>query len=80
MFQKRILNTFVNSVFVFDDEWTITFNYSGDGRTVTLKDITENSEGGEFVSCIGCSTIMRQVEPLYLCFRGRVRAYRQVAD
>jgi hypothetical protein len=54
--QKRLINTFVNSVFVYDDEVTITFNYSGDGRAVTLKDVDSGAEGSEFVSCGALST------------------------
>ncbi|MEG2096747.1 MAG: recombinase family protein, partial [Pseudoflavonifractor sp.] len=38
--QKRLIATFVNSVFLYDGgEVTITFNYSGDGRTITLKEV-----------------------------------------
>ncbi|MCL2676225.1 MAG: hypothetical protein FWE84_06600, partial [Firmicutes bacterium] len=54
--QKRLLDTFVNAVFVYDDEVTITFNYSGDGRTITLKDVDAGADGGEFVPCCGLST------------------------
>ena len=35
--QKRLIKTFVNSVFVYDDKVVLTFNYSGDRRTITLK-------------------------------------------
>jgi len=34
--QRRIIDIFVNAVFVYDDRVTITFNYSGDNRTITL--------------------------------------------
>ena len=37
--QKRLIKTFVNSVFVSDDKVVLTFNYSGDRRTITLKEI-----------------------------------------
>lgn len=37
--QKRLIATFINSVFVYDDHVTITFNYSGDSRTITLNEI-----------------------------------------
>jgi DNA invertase Pin-like site-specific DNA recombinase len=55
-FQKRIINTFVNAVFVYDDEVTLTFNYSGDGRTITLKEVDSTTDDGVFVSCRGLST------------------------
>lgn len=37
--QRRLIETFVNSIFLYDDKLTITFNYSGDNNTVTLSDI-----------------------------------------
>ena len=37
--QKQLVDTFVNAVFVYDDKVTITFNYSGDNRTITLAEI-----------------------------------------
>lgn len=43
---KTLIDTFVNAVFVYDDKVTITFNYSGDNRTITLAEIdaAENSD------------------------------------
>lgn len=37
--KKRLIKTFVNSVFVYDDKVVLTFNYSGDDRTITLQEI-----------------------------------------
>lgn len=37
--QKRLIKTFINSVFVYDDKVVITFNYSGDGRMITVQEI-----------------------------------------
>ena len=37
--QKRMVDTFINSVYVFDDHITIAFNYSGDNNTITVSDI-----------------------------------------
>ena len=37
--QKRMIKTFLNSVFVYDDKVVLTFNYSGDDRTITLHEI-----------------------------------------
>ena len=38
-YQKRLIKTFVNSVFVYDNKVILTFNYSSDQRTITLKEI-----------------------------------------
>lgn len=54
--QKRLIQTFVNSVFVYDDCIKLTFNYSSDSNTVTLQ-MLEAAEGGEvFGRCASCST------------------------
>jgi len=57
--QKRLIDTFVNAIFVYDDGRPplLTLNYSGDNRTVTLDDINGlNDEGAEFVYRASCST------------------------
>ena len=51
--QKRVIATFVNSVFVSDDGTiTITFNYSSDTNTVTLHELLNADPTG--VSGFGC--------------------------
>lgn len=42
--QRRIIDIFVNAVFVYDDKVTITFNYSGDTRTITLQEVDAASK------------------------------------
>lgn len=37
--QKRLIATFINSVFVYNNKVVITFNYSGDDRTITLNEV-----------------------------------------
>lgn len=51
--RQRLIDTFVNAVFVYDDKITITFNYSGDDRTITLAEIDAAAEG-DFCSSAGC--------------------------
>ena len=34
-----MIKTFINYVFVYDDKVVISFNYSGDGRTITINEI-----------------------------------------
>lgn len=43
--QRRIIDIFVNAVFVYDDRVTITFNYSGDNRTITLPKVDAAAQG-----------------------------------
>ena len=55
--QKQLIDTFVNAVFVYDDKIVLTFNYSGDNRTVTLTDLdTLENEGKVFGCHASCST------------------------
>lgn len=44
--QKRLIKTFINSVFVYDDKVVLTFNYSGDTRTITIKEIDAGLQQG----------------------------------
>jgi len=44
--QKRLIKTFINSVFVHDDKVVLTFNYFGDRRTMTLKEIDGGLQQG----------------------------------
>ena len=37
--QKRLIKIFLNSVFVYDDKVVLTFNYSEDGKVLTLHEI-----------------------------------------
>lgn len=54
--QKRLIATFINSVFVYDDKVVMTFNYSGDNRTITLNEVDAGISSGvecSFASCCG---------------------------
>lgn len=41
--QKRLVKTFLNSVFVYDDKVIFTFHYSGNSRTMTLHELDDGS-------------------------------------
>ena len=51
--QRRIIDIFINAVFVYDDRVTITFNYSGDNRTITLAEVDGAAEGVRASSASG---------------------------
>lgn len=38
-YQKRIIDTFVNSMYLFDDRLVITYNFKGGTETITLRDV-----------------------------------------
>ena len=65
--QKRLIKTFINSVFVYDDKVVISFNYSGDGRTITVNEIDAGLTTGVQLP----SSVFHQRKALKtLCFRG----------
>lgn len=71
--QKRLVQTFVNAVFVYDDgRVKITYNYSGKSSTITLNQIDGAEKGKGFVCCLPCSTssprFPRGVAALFLFF------------
>ena len=61
--QKRLVQTFVNSVFVYDDKTKIVFNYTADSNTVTLDIVDSTDSGSGFVHSTECSTIPIRYEP-----------------
>ena len=38
-YQKRIIDTFVNAIYLFDGKIVITYNFKGGTETITMKDI-----------------------------------------
>ena len=73
-YQRRLIETFVNSVYLSDDQITIFFNFHGDAATVCFRDY-EAIRGGEvFVQRALLSTITRAYE---LWFCGSVFALTQ---
>ena len=45
--RQRLIDTFVNSVYVFDDKIVLTFNYRDGTETITLQDINGSDLDGE---------------------------------
>ena len=61
--QKRLVQTFVNAVFVFDDKIKIVYNYTEGNNTVTLDVLPSELDGDGFVHSTECSTIPIRYEP-----------------
>ena len=38
-FQKRLIDTFVNAVYLFDDKLVLTYNYQHGAQTISLDEI-----------------------------------------
>lgn len=63
--QRRIVEVFINSVYVNDDDLTLNFNFGGDSRTVTFPEMAKIKAGEGFVHRALCSTKARGYE-LYI--------------
>lgn len=64
--QRRLIDTFVNAVFVYDDKIRIAFNWSGDSDTIALDDVDAAIDGGGevFARCLPCPAKADTVEHL----------------
>lgn len=60
--QKRLIKTFINSVYVFDDHLDVNFNFSGDNSTVSFDVVTEMEQDTGFVCRASVSTKTRGYE------------------
>lgn len=54
--QKKLVDVFVNAVFVYDDKINITFNFGGSNNTVTLNEVdkAERSDEVRFLRSMPC--------------------------
>ena len=59
--RKQLIKTFINSVFVYDNKVVLTFNYSGDDRTITLHEIDAGLQQGV---CMPRATACQMKHPL----------------
>ena len=66
--QKRLIEVFVNAIFVYDDNLKITFNFGGPDGTVTLAEVDRAENGEGFVRCTLCPAITITYEPKILWF------------
>ena len=44
--RKRLIDTFVNAIFLYDDHYLITLNFSGDDNTIRIDDIEKATTDG----------------------------------
>ena len=52
--RQRLIDTFINRIYLYDDKLIITFNHKDGAETITLNDIetalTEQDDGSDLVS------------------------------
>lgn len=64
--QKRLISTFVNSVYVYDDHVKIAYNYTSDANTITIDTVNQISvqdASSGFVCCAACPAKWNTYEP-----------------
>ena len=59
--KQRLINSFVNAVYLYDDKLVITFNYREANKTVTLKEVN-----GSIIECSGAPNENRGILPRFL--------------
>ena len=65
-FQKRLIDTFVNAVYVFDDKLVLTYNYQHGTQTISLEEI-ESALSSDFDGATPPTTD-RKANSLRSCF------------
>lgn len=63
--QRRLVEIFINAIFIDGDEITLVFNFTDENNsTVTLADLNDAAAGGVFARCASSSTRTRAYELL----------------
>lgn len=63
--QQRLIDVFVNSIYVTDDELIMNFNFSGDKAQVRFTDVEKFRDAGGFDCRASCSTKTRGYELVF---------------
>ena len=53
-YRRRLVDTFINSIWLYDDKIVFTYNYSGEGNTVTLDMVDATAEEPNACSIDAC--------------------------
>ena len=73
-FQKRLIDTFVNAVYVFDDKLVLTYNYQHGTQTISLEEI-ESALSSDFDGDTPPKTTNRKAESLAVLLYLQVRIH-----
>ena len=75
--RQRLIDTFVNRIYLYDDKLIITFNHKDGAQTITLNDIetafAEQEHGSDLVS----SAVPKKVIPNGMTFFGTPEGTRK---
>ncbi len=63
--RQMLVDTFVNSIFLYDDKLLLTFNFKDGTRTITFGDVKIATEGE--CSDLNCSAAPKRADPVRVC-------------
>ena len=83
--KQRLIDSFVNSIYLYDDHFIITFNYKGQSKTVTFEELNSSSltssgspkkENSELLFSFFSPVRTHRIHPLsrFICGQRRQRA------
>ena len=53
--RRKLIDSFINAIFLYDDKMVITFNYKDGTKEITLKDLKESGLGSD-ITDLGAPT------------------------
>lgn len=66
--KRRLIDSFINTVYLYDDKIVITFNYKDNAETISLSDIKKSAFSSDLrasaLACMVCLALMVQASPL----------------
>ena len=57
--RQKLIDTFINAIFLYDDKTVITFNYKEGTKTISLADVTESAVGSD-LECSGAPNLQNE--------------------
>ena len=65
--RKKLVDSFVNSIYLFDDHFVITFNYKNHSKTVTLEEVESSCLTSLGQPFIGIYAIKQCINVYFFC-------------
>lgn len=59
--RKKLIDTFINAIFLYDDKLVLTFNYKEGIKTITFAELQDaiNNKSGSDLDCSGAPNAVR---------------------
>ena len=66
--KQRLIDSFVNSIYIYDDHFIITFNYKGQSKTVTFEEVNSSPFTASGSPCAVSTERKKVLLRLFSCF------------